>query len=893
MRKLTTFLLVLMQCALFAQRVKIVDPPFVIYKTGEYGTLGNQKSFLSGNAIKWYYYKSDSLGNVTKLKWRLTGYFAADSSTAVTSLPSGFAEYELPCRLYDGQIAGVWTPDTTGYTLKIREFGGLYWTTQVVDDNTFVVRGKNMFLRDDVALSDSSVIHEACYPSLAGDTTGVFLPPSFTTPTGHFRITLQDGTIAYSTIPQAIYYYYTAYGPYNSTDLFGALNISTESTLPVNTTSQIIQVGSEMFAGSAHLSNKYYGVSTSNGYKEIHIDSVGVVDAIKNVIFQSSYIDTQLALKLATYNGEPQTNYIDWEAFPDITLQANVSVGYGALIQFSQSMTGANLLTNTPAPLRKGFVNVGQVEAYTGTSIRNYYSEASPVASDYGSNSLIYPEWAENYGSALVGRGNDQRSWEGHTFLFNNEAEAQNENFFNHYVAKGAIDYAIAEGNENFIYLDYQLLDLPQFVKFSRYYYDNGDGDADRYRMWWPFFDKSQTESTRTINAGIIFDSLRYDNVNYQRAIDNYALAALPDDVSLYQKSGSTFVLDSVGNRLVKNQDITATVRGKQFTLRTWGDRDSQGLLKYCTASNGKLGWESGGTCYQGVSELYPYGANRIFYNKHQAERAIHGLSQVTAINISSLIARNKEQFGTSDITEYREDADWDYVPIFREETESLSAYLSVGSTNETTNWQGLFESHPISNYQANGWFFQSMVLFGRAQLWNGQGPKTPSPMGQPFDYLNVNTGQIQNTPYDMSIINNITAGIHYIEYLHDNYGLWSDDDKILTFMDPSRVQDGEIVALGRMNGDELFIMLAEPRLDIGETMEVTISNTENGTTYTRIVTAREVTRFRETLPPSIDTYEADEIRISYVPLRRKDADGGSAIPFVLTGDLLNHVISE
>jgi len=75
--------------------------------------------------------------------------------------------------------------------------------------------------------------------------------------------------------------------------------------------------------------------------------------------------------------------------------------------------------------------------------------------------------------------------------------------------------------------------------------------------------------------------------------------------------------------------------------------------------------------------------------------------------------------------------------------------------------------------------------------------------------------------------------------------------------------------------------------------MEVTISNTENGTTYTRTVTAREVTRFRETLPPSIDTYTADEIRISYVPLRRKDADGGSAIPFVLSGDLLNHVISE
>jgi len=556
MRKLTTVLLVLMQCALFAQRVKIVDPPFVIYKTGEYGTLGNQKSFLSGNAIKWYYYKSDSLGNVTKIKWRLTDYYAVDSSTAVASLPFGFAEYALPCMLYDGQIAGTWTPISTGYTFKIRQFGGLYWLTQVVDDNTFVVRGKDMLLREDVALTDSSVIHEACYPSIAGELSGFIEPSSFTTPSGHFQITLQDGTIAYSTIPQAIYYYYTAYGPYNSTDLFGAVNISTESTLPVNTTSQIIQVGSEMFAGSAHLSNKYYGVSTSNGYKEIHIDSVGVVDAIKNVIFQSSYIETQLALKVATYNGEPQTNYIDWEAFPDITLEANISVGYGALVQFSESMTGANLLNNTPAPLRKGFVNVGNTTSFTGTSIRNYYSEMSPVPADYGVISLSNSGYAQNYGSALVGRGNTETSWQGHTFLFNNEAEAQNENFFNHYVAKGAIDYAIAGGNENFIYLDYQLLDLPQFVKFSRYYYDNGDGDADRYRMWWPFFDKSQTESTRTINAGIIFDSLRYDNLNYQRAIDNYSLAALPDDVSLYQKSGSAYVLDSVGNRLVKNQDI-------------------------------------------------------------------------------------------------------------------------------------------------------------------------------------------------------------------------------------------------------------------------------------------------------------------------------------------------
>ena len=887
MKKVLIF--VLISFASFGQMGKLTvpEPKFIITDTTDYAVLTKKKK--SATYI-WNYYKSNYQGSLKWPRWRLAGFNPTDSTDAVTTLPSGFIQYTPPFEFYDLYYAGDWIPDITPadtFRLEVRQFDGLNWMTQKVDDNTFVLRGKNMAYREDVALIDSAEYFGA-YDQMDGDSTnlgGLFAPESFTTPDGWYYVTLQDGTNAYSTIQQVIYYNYVTYGPYDASGDFADVTIATETSFTSNSTSQIIDIGSEMFIGATALQNKYYGISTNSGYKEIHINTIGVVDAIENVVFEVGYIESQLALKVATYNGEPQKNYINWEALPDITLSANLKVGYGTWAQFSEDMSGASLLGNRPAPLRKGFTNVGNTSSYANTSIGYMYTEASPH--DVDNNHRTNQDYAELYGSAYVGRdeeGNDR--WQGSTFLFNNEEENQSEWFFNTYVAKGAIDYAIANGNDDFIFLDYNLLDLIPTTKFSNYYY-NGEADgANLFKQWWPIFDATKVDTSRELNIGLVFDSLSYDNVNYQRVIDNYYLAVLPDDVSLYQKSGSVYTLDTLGNRIVRSEDIGATLRGEYFILNNWGDRDANGILEYCVASTGVDGWKKNGVCYQGISGTFPYGANRIFHTKHQAERAIHGLSAHVSQNINSLIARNVEQWDSLSISEYREDVKWDYVPTFRERTESLNAVLYEDANPALSRFNGYFDSQPISNFQTNAWFFQSMILFGRAQLWNGHGNNIPRPMGEPFDYLNVNTGQIQSTPYDMSITSNITAGIHYLENLHTSLNLFSDDDKILVFMAPERVQDGEIVALGRMNGNNLFIMLAEPRLDIGETMAVTVwDGVDSVTTVT--VEAREVSRVVLSLYPG--THSVSDIHISYVPLKEKDS-GNNAV-FNLTGDLINEHI--
>jgi hypothetical protein len=870
-----TVILVLIASISFAQRVSIVSPPFLIKSGTQYAALGSQKSFFTGNAKRWYYYKSDSLGSVTKLKWKLTDYIATDSSTAVSSLPDGFLVYDLPCSLYDYQQVATWTPEATEYIFRIRIFDGLAWMTQDVDANTFVVRGKNVLERNDIVITDSTAIDSVCYASIQGELTGTegLAPPQFPIPSGYYEVSI-NGTIAYSTVAPLNSYEYIVFGPYDNDGDFQNVTISTEPSIIGRSTSSSIVNGSTIYIDNDFqttlTASKYYGLYTGSSYMQLTIDTLGIISVANTVVFGSlAILEENLAASSLASN-----NYINWEAFDDMEVDA-VWVGYGQFPQFSTDLSGNSLMDGLPPQIKKGFKNVGWVNGYNGVadalnvpSLQKYkYAEAIshvPTLAEETDHSAA--EW-KGYGYVQQNEGAGVNVG---TYLWDNEGAGANKWEFNFYAAKGAVEKMGAfDGNNYFIWLDYRGGDLPPFNGMSNYYY-GGSGDRKLFR--WPSFDPTKTEVDRTMSAAITpwLPQVSFANHNYRRTLQIYLSAGLPDDVSLYQKIGSAYVTDELGDRLPKFEDIQSTLRGKSFYLRNVGDRESvNGLLNICT--NGiDVGFtiNGGGCIYKTAEEL-------IEYTKHQSLDAITGLSAQVSIMVNKLIARNKIQFGTSDISEYREDATWIYTPL-------------MSLLTETKPWgQAGYSGQPMSNLQINTLFFSAAILHGGLQLWNGAGAIEPHPMGQGFSeinpYVSVNGVSVYNTtPYDMSQISNITAGMQYCQYLKDNYGLFSDTDKILTFMATEKVQDGEIIALGRMNGDNVFLILAEPRLDIGETMDVNIYNGVD-LLQTVTVTARELKRV--ILPSLGGTPAASDIHISYVPLKEKD-DGGSTA-FDLTGDLI------
>lgn len=228
--------------------VKPSEPPTIITKDGSYARLGKQKRGLSGT-YRWYYYQSDSLGQLTWLKWRLADYWAADSATAVSSLPSGFALYDLPCQNTDGFLWAIW--NVTGDTLKVERFNDAFWIVQQlsVTPHEFIVRGKNMVGSQDVTILNA--LDSVCLASLANTETGIggLEPPlNFATPSGYQSYVASDGvTIIYT----------------NSTDIINPDNVACEDIGNPHSLST-----ESMDRNHHHYANVAEGKLVGNGFTE-------------------------------------------------------------------------------------------------------------------------------------------------------------------------------------------------------------------------------------------------------------------------------------------------------------------------------------------------------------------------------------------------------------------------------------------------------------------------------------------------------------------------------------------------------------------------------------------------------------------------------------------------
>lgn len=105
--------------------------------------------------------------------------------------------------LSNGLAVGAW--QVTGHTLKVRDFHGQKWLTQVITTtpDAFVVRGASMLQRSDVTLYNSSYASQVgCFALQYSDYGGLLGPNEtiFPTPAGFAKGNLSDGTPYYSAI---------------------------------------------------------------------------------------------------------------------------------------------------------------------------------------------------------------------------------------------------------------------------------------------------------------------------------------------------------------------------------------------------------------------------------------------------------------------------------------------------------------------------------------------------------------------------------------------------------------------------------------------------------------------------------------------------------------------
>jgi hypothetical protein len=169
-------------------------------------------------------------------------------------------------------------------------------------------------------------------------------------------------------------------------------------------------------------------------------------------------------------------------------------------------------------------------------------------------------------------------------------------------------------------------------------------------------------------------------------------------------------------------------------------------------------------------------------------------------------------------------------------------------TTNESNSWSGNYrpmDRYTTKLYVVMGFMFASNVLWWAG--WTGT-------YGFADDGGSINPVVNEGNPYPQagvegleSMTKNVHLGaerqslaINYrIRALNRDYGLYGSTDKLCVFTDPLQIQPrAEIIGVGRLRGNVLDVLIAEPRLDAGETMIVTIGNTVNGTTFTRTLNA-------------------------------------------------------
>lgn len=301
---------------------------------------------------------------------------------------------------------------------------------------------------------------------------------------------------------------------------------------------------------------------------------------------------------------------------------------------------------------------------------------------------------------------------------------------------------------------------------------------------------------------GVIDEYFENKNI-YFNILYSYPSAALPLNTPMYKKSGGIIVLDEVGERDFVDFGLDEVQRGVNMH---WEQNEGH--------ENDPVNTDQGPykhyihEAFLGVYGGFAHYANAVFIL-----RTLHGTDDISnAIN------------------------------------GSYKTCWMLRNTNESNSWTNAYrplDRYTTKLYLVMGFMFADKVLWWTG--WTGANGFTDNGSGH---YPIVNEGN----PYPQAGIEGLdayTKNVHMgaerqslaisyaIRMKNRDYGLYGSSDKLCVFTDPFQIQpSAEIIALGRVHGNALDLLVAEPRLEVGETITVTIGNTLNGNTFTRVLNA-------------------------------------------------------
>lgn len=360
---------------------------------------------------------------------------------------------------------------------------------------------------------------------------------------------------------------------------------------------------------------------------------------------------------------------------------------------------------------------------------------------------------------------------------------------------------AIAD-NPNFITILYGKPSIRTFKPFwrqSTFWYDS-DATSFPYRNYLYPFMKSSTNYQEPMGS---LDSYFQNKNIYVNILRSYPSAPLPLTKSMYKRDASNNIaVDTYQERDFIDYGIDETQRGS-FNFH-WEPNEGHEN----DTVNGDQGpykhWIH--EAFLGVYQGYAHYADAVF-----ALRTLAGSS-----NISNQINGN------------------------------IKTCWMLRTTNESNSWSGNYR--PLDRYTTKLYVVMGFMMADKMLWWsgwfgaegitdNGTGVNQLTNEGNPLIQAGIEGLEGLTKNIHLGAERQSLAINYKIRTLNRDYGLYGSSDKLCVFCDPMQVQPrAEIIGVGRLKDNILDLLIAEPRLETGETLSVLIGNTVNGVTFTEVL---------------------------------------------------------
>lgn len=375
----------------------------------------------------------------------------------------------------------------------------------------------------------------------------------------------------------------------------------------------------------------------------------------------------------------------------------------------------------------------------------------------------------------------------------------------------------------------------------SGYYYDGDNVSQDE--KFFPYSKHSYNENKAKVSSGIINNYFRGKDLLYNIMV-SYPKVNLPLTTPMYQKDANNrFILDKKGDRILREDTFQENQRGELINFSEAGKRSDISVAEGHNFGEYRLKSE----LYHGINQFGGY-FSEIFFRLQMLANECglkNDFQNIHAINNPyQTVGVLRHDLESNPFTNL-------FRPIDRVTAEwhATLVYTLLNNLLIWTNVTGGNIGLTLRGAWLNGNFIpdlhvstQEGTLFAKEYFGDGAGkPKKEGHLG--------NYRQWAAKMYQMQAENRV-------------YGLWQKTDKILCFAHPEQIINGQFPAIGRLQGNILKISGVESKLEIGESFQIQIKNTQNNAVFTKTIAAKAVLNELVVLPAG--KYNAQDIYIEY-----------------------------